>query len=222
MTYKLLLAAALCAAPACLADFDPATIDPSVKPSVDFYDYANGTWLKTTKIPSDHASYGAFDMLNDGNEVVLHALAEKAASDAKPDPAEKMVGDFYFSGMNVEAVNAAGISPLKPDLDGIAAMQSSADLPAEVAKLHHLGASVCFGLGSEPNPKNADMVITGLGQGGLGLPERDYYTRDNDESKVLREKYVAHVGTMMGFAGDTPAEAAAEAAAVMRIETALA
>jgi putative endopeptidase len=219
---KLLFASALCIAPACFADFDPKTMDLSVKPSVDFYDYADGTWLKDTKIPADHASYGAFEILGDRNETILHALVEKAASDPAPDPIEKMVGDFYFSGMNIEAANAAGASALKPDLDQIAAMTTAADLPAEVARLQLLGAGVCFGLGSEPDFRNTDMTITGLGQGGLGLPERDYYTRDNDESKQLREKYVAHVARMMALAGDSPAGAAAEAAAVMRIETALA
>jgi putative endopeptidase len=222
MTFKLLFVGALCVAPACLADFDPKNMDTSVKPSVDFYDYAVGTWLKNTNIPADHASMSAADIVNDRNQAILHALAEKAASDPNADPVEKLVGDFYFSGMNVEAANAAGITPLKSDLDQIAAMATTADLPAEVAKLHHLGAGVCFGLGSEPDPKNSDMVITGMGQGGLGLPERDYYLRTNDESKKLRDLYTAHVTKMFGFAGDSPADAAEEAAAVMRIETALA
>ena len=108
MTFKLLFVGALCVAPACLADFDPKNMDTSVKPSVDFYDYAVGTWLKNTKIPADHASMSAADIVNDRNQAILHALAEKAASNPAPDPMEKLVGDFYFSGMNVEAVNAAG------------------------------------------------------------------------------------------------------------------
>jgi putative endopeptidase len=222
MNLKYLLAAALCVAPACLADFDPRNMDTTAKPGVDFYQYADGTWLRTAKIPSDHSTLGAFDILQDNNEVILHALVEKAASAANPTPVEKLVGDFYHSGMDVEAVNAAGFTPIKPRLDEISALKSSAEFPAEVAKLQLLGAGVCFGYGSEQDLRNSDMMMAGMSQGGLGLPERDYYTRDDPASKKLRDQYVAHVTKMMTFAGDSAADAQAEAAAVMRIETSLA
>jgi putative endopeptidase len=217
-----LFAAALCAAPVCLADFDPKTMDLTAKPSVDFYQYAVGTWLKTAKLPPDHPTMGAFDILQDNNEKILHAIAEKAASAAHPGFVEKLIGDFYYSGMDVATVNAVGAAPLKPEFDRIAALKTAADFPPEVAALHRLGAGVLFGFASEQDPKNSDMMIGGLGQGGLGLPERDYYTRDDDASKALRDKYVAHVAKMFVLLGDPAADSQTEAAAVMKIETALA
>jgi len=217
-----LFAAALCAAPVCLADFDPKMMDLTVKPGVDFYQYVNGGWLKTVTLPPDHPTMGAFDIVQDRNEVVLHAIAEKAASAAQPGFVEKLVGDLYYSGMDIATVNTVGATPLKPEFDRIATLRSAADFAPEVAALHRLGAGVLFGFGSEQDPKNSDMMIGGLGQGGLGLPERDYYTRDDEASKVLRKKYVAHVAKMLALLGDPAADAQAEAAAVMRIETALA
>jgi predicted metalloendopeptidase len=222
MTIRHLFLGALCAAPVCLADFDPKNMDTTAKPSADFYEYADGSWLKNTTIPPDHSTLGSFDVLQDNNEKVLHAIAEKAASAANPGFIEKLVGDFYYSGMDIATVNSAGVTPLKAEFDRIGALQSTADLAPEVARLHRLGAGVCFGFGSEQDPKNSDMMIGGVGQGGLGLPERDYYTRDDDASKKLRDKYVAHVVKMLELAGDPVADAPAEAAAVMRLETALA
>jgi len=217
-----LFAAALCIAPACLADFDTKNMDTSVKPSVDFYEYADGTWLKTTTLPPDHPTTGSFDILQDNNEKILHAIVEKAASATNPGFIEKMVGDFYSSGMDVAAIDAAGVTPLKPDFDLIDALQSAAGFPAVVARLHRVGVDVCFGFGSEPDPKNSDMTIGSTGQAGLGLPERDYYTRDDDGSKKLRGQYIAHVTKMLEFAGEPAAQAAADAAAILRLETALA
>src|SRR5580658_5613890 len=160
------LPAALCVASTCLAGFDPKDLDTSVKPQVDFYAYADGGWLKASTIPSDHSSWGAFDELQSNNEEVLHGILEKAAAAKNPGFIEKLVGDFYFSGMDLGTVDAVGISPLKPEFDRIAAIQSSAEVAAEVARLHRLGVGVCFGFGSEQDPKNSEMMIGGWGQGG--------------------------------------------------------
>jgi putative endopeptidase len=216
------LPAALCVASTCLAGFDPKDLDTSVKPQVDFYAYADGGWLKASTIPSDHSSWGAFDELQSNNEEVLHGILEKAAAAKNPGFIEKLVGDFYFSGMDLGTVDAVGISPLKPEFDRIAAIQSSAEVAAEVARLHRLGVGVCFGFGSEQDPKNSEMMIGGWGQGGLGLPERDYYLRTDDASQKLRDKYVAHVTKMLQLAGDSMADAQAEAQVIMKLETALA
>jgi putative endopeptidase len=222
MKFTYLPAAALCMATACLADFDPKNLDTSVKPQVDFYAYADGGWNKLNSIPSDHSSWGAFDEIQNRNEAVLHGILEKAEAAQSPGFIEKLVGDFYFSGMDLATVDAVGISPLKDEFDRIASIQSSAEVATEVAKLHRLGVGVCFAFGSEQDPKNSEMMIGGWGQGGLGLPERDYYLRTDADSAKLRGKYVAHVARMLQLAGDSATDAQTEAHAVMKLETELA
>ncbi len=222
MRLRYLPLAALCAATTCLADFDPRNMDASVKPQDDFYAYADGGWIKANTIPSDHSSWGSFDEIQNRNESVLHGILDKAEAAKNPGFIEKLVGDFYFSGMDLATVDAVGIAPLKAELDRIAAIQSASEIPGEVATLHRLGVGVCFGFGSEQDPKNSEMMIGGWGQGGLGLPERDYYLRTDDASQKLRDKYVAHVEKMLELAGDPEADAKTEAQAVMKLETALA
>jgi predicted metalloendopeptidase len=222
MKFAHLSLAALCAASSCLASFDPKDMDLSVKPQVDFYQYADGGWIRNNPIPADHSSWGGFDELQSANEAILHRILEKSAAAKKPDFIVKLVGDFYFSGMDLATVDAVGVAPLKPDFDRIAAIQSSAEVAAEVARLHRLGIGVCFGFGSEQDPKHSEMMIGGLGQGGLGLPDRDYYLRADADSAKLRDKYVAHVVRMLELAGDSEGDAQTQAQAIMRLETALA
>jgi predicted metalloendopeptidase len=217
-----LLPAGLLIAAACHADIVAANFDTSVKPQDDFYEYAVGGWLKRTQIPVDHPGAGSGYEVYDRNQAILHDIVEKAAAAKTTGFIEKLVGDFYFSGMDVATVDAAGVAPLKAEFDRIAAIQSPSDLPGEVGHLQRIGVGACVNFGSEQDPKDSNMVIAGMGQGGLGLPDRDYYLRDDDASKKLREKYVAHVAKMLGLAGDSPADAAAEAAAIMGLETALA
>jgi putative endopeptidase len=216
------LSLALCAASACSAAIDPKNLDTSVKPQDNFFQYAVGGWMKANPIPNDHSTWGSFNVVNDNNQVVLHTIIEKAAAQKDADFITKLVGDFYFSGMDLATANRLGAAPLKPEFDAIAAVQTPADLSAEVARLNRIGVGVCFVLASEQDPKNSAMVIAGQGQGGLGLPDRDYYLRDDDRSKKLREAYVAHVARMLVLAGEPADAAAAESQAVMRLETALA
>jgi predicted metalloendopeptidase len=197
-------------------------LDTSVKPQVDFYQYANGGWLKANPIPSDHNSWGVSDVVEGANEALLHAILEKAAAARRPGFIEKLVGDFYFSGMDLATVDAVGITPLRPDLDRISAMLAPGEIAAEVARLHRIGVGVCFGFGSEQDPKNSEMMIGGLGQGGLGLPERDYYLRTDADSAKLRDAYAAHIVKMLELAGDPEAEAKIEAQATLKLETLLA
>ena len=204
------------------ASVDLKNLDTSVKPQVDFFEYADGGWIKSHPIPADRSSWGSFDEVQDRNEAVLHSILEKAAAEKSPGFIEKLVGDFYSSGMDVATIDAVGISPLKPEFDRIAALQSPADIAGEVAILHRLGVGVCFSFGSEQDPRNSEMIIAGQGQGGLGLPDRDYYTRTDDASKKLRDQYVAHVAKMLVLAGDASADAASESQAIMKLETALA
>ena len=217
-----IISIALCAASLCRAEIDPRNFDTSVRPQDDFYQYAVGTWLKNSTIPSDHDSWGSAYQVNDRNQAILHDIVEKAEAAKDPGFIEKLVGDLYYSGMDEATVASAGVTPLKPEFDRIAAIQSPSDLPAEVGRLQRIGVGVCLVFGSEQDPKDSAMVIAGMGQGGLGLPDRDYYLRDDDASKKLRDKYVAHVGRMLVLAGDSPADAQAEAKSVMSLETALA
>jgi putative endopeptidase len=217
-----LLPAGLLIAAACHADIVAANFDTSVKPQDDFYEYAVGGWLKRTQIPVDHPGAGSGYEVYDRNQAILHDIVEKAAAAKDPGFIEKLVGDFYYSGMDAVTVESVGVTPLKAEFDRIAAIQSPSDLPGEVGHLQCIGVGACVNFGSEQDPKDSNMVIAGMGQGGLGLPDRDYYLRDDDASKKLREKYVAHVAKMLGLAGDSPADAAAEAAAIMGLETALA
>jgi putative endopeptidase len=205
------------------ASVDLSTFDLSVKPQDDFFRYANGTWLKATPIPAEYSRWGSFDALQVRNIELLSKLCEAAAAKgASGSPLDKMVGDFYSSGMDEAAINAAGAAPLKPELDLIAAVKSPADIVAEIAHLQSIGCPVGFAFFGAADAKNSDMVIAQLRQGGLGLPNRDYYINEDDKSKKIRDQYVEHVSATLQLLGDTPDAAAAGAQAVLKLETELA
>jgi putative endopeptidase len=204
------------------AEVDPQNFDPTVKPQDDFYHYANGGWMKANPIPPAYANWGAFNEVDERNKAGLRAILERAAQAAKPDFIEKLVGDFYASGMDETAIDAAGLTPLQPEFARIAALNNASQLPAELARLHLLGVSGGFWFSSEADPGDSTMTIAGAGQGGLTLPDRDYYTRTDDSSKKLRGQYTDYVAKMFELAGDAPAAASAEAEAVLKLETALA
>jgi putative endopeptidase len=203
-----------------------AAINPAnfgaAKPADDFYSYANGRWLLTHPIPPSYSSFGSFNEVNDNNQNDLHTILENASQADKPSAVQRRVGDFYASGMDVAAIDAAGINPLRPEFARVAAVKTVADVTALIAHFHHIGVEAAFALGSEQDPKNSSMVIAGGGQAGLGLPDRDYYFRSDPKSVRIRELYVAHIARMLQLAGDSAASAQASAAAVMRLETALA
>jgi putative endopeptidase len=207
--------------------FDPKNMDKSVKPGVDFFNYANGGWCKRTPIPPEYARWGTFNELIERNNDALHTIAEKAAKEAAPAEGEtasdrKMVGDFYASGMDEKKINAAGIKPLQEELDRINAMKDTSDLVKEIGHLHSMGVGALFGFTSGQDDKNSTMIIAQAYQDGLGMPDRDYYTKDDDASKKLREQYIAHVTKMFSLLGDSKDAAAKNAKTVMDIETALA
>jgi putative endopeptidase len=204
------------------AGIDPKDFDTSVKPQDDFYEFANGGWLKTNPVPPEYSSWGAFNELDERNKLALRKILDQAAAAKTPDANQKRVGDFYASGMDITAIEAAGTRPLRPELDRIAGLKTATDVQAEIARLHLIGVPVCFGFGSEPDPKNSDVVIAAAGQGGLGLPDRDYYLRDDEKSQKLREQYITHVATILRLGGESIEGAMEQTRAVMRIETALA
>jgi predicted metalloendopeptidase len=214
--------ASLLLAGALRASVDTSSFDTSVRPQDDFFRYVNGGWIARNPIPADHSSWGAFDELENRNETVLRSILEKAELMKDPGPIERMVGDFYHSGMDIPAVDTLGASPLAGELGRIGAIRTAADVGAEVARLHRLGMDTCFSLGSEQDPRNSERVIAGEVQGGLGLPDRDYYLREDADSGKLRGQYVSHVARMLELAGDARADAEAGAKAVMRLETGLA
>ena len=199
-----------------------ADLDRTCKPCQDFYQFAVGGWIKQHPIPAAYPAIGNFQVLADRNRDVLHGiLTQAAAANAKPGSNEQKIGDFYASCMNQAAIAAAGTKPIAPLL----ALASSADaktIGSTIAKLHMNGVDAFFNFGSEADFKNSTQNIAGLSQGGLGLPDRDYYLKDDAKSKTIRAQYQQHVQKMFELLGDAPADAATEAAAVLAIETNLA
>ncbi len=203
---------------------DVASIDRSCQPCSDFYKYADGGWLAKNPIPPEYPSWGRFSELQERNREILRQILERAAKNrmAPEGSNEQKIGDFYASCMDEATVEAEGLKPLEPELGRIGHVQSVAELEVEIAHLQSLGVNALFRFGSTQDAKNSTQVIGGAAQGGLGLPDRDYYTKTDDKSKQLREQYVQHVAQMLELMGDNSAQARAEAQAVMGIETALA
>ena len=202
---------------------NPADMDRAVPACQDFNLYGNGGWLKANPIPPDQSYWGSFTILQEQNRENLHQVLEKVskAENARGSDDQK-VGDFYFTCMDEAAVEAQGLAPLKGELADIDKITTVGQLQAEIARLQMKGVGAVFNFGSDQDRKNASEVIAGAYQGGLGLPDRDYYTKTDDESKKLRDQYVAHVTKMFGLAGEDPAKAAASAKDVMALETKLA
>ncbi|HUI65135.1 MAG TPA: M13 family metallopeptidase [Bacteroidota bacterium] len=203
---------------------DPANIDKSVNPAVDFYKYAEGGWMAANPVPPEYSRWGSFNELLEKNMRDLHAVLEDAAaSTGAPKTATlQKLGDFYASAMDSVAAEQEGIKPLADEFARISALNTPADLPAEIAHLHIGIANPLFGFFVNQDEKNSTMMIAQISQGGLGLPDRDYYTKEDDHSRQIRDEYVKHVEKIFELAGDDPATAAAGAKTVMAIETRLA
>jgi endothelin-converting enzyme/putative endopeptidase len=203
--------------------FSIANMDMTANPCVDFYRYACGTWMANNPVPADQSRWGTFDQLQDRNRAILRGILEKAAvDDPKRSAVEQKIGDFYASCTDEATIDKLGIKPLEAELKRIDAMPSKDRMVDELVRLQPLGAGVLFNFTSTPDAKNSTQMIADADQGGLGLPDRDYYLKTDAKSVKLRDQYVAHVQKMLELAGEPPAKAAADSQAVLKIETALA
>ena len=202
-------------------------MDKTVDPCSDFYKYSCGSWIKNNPIPPDQSSWSTYGKLEDENRAQLRTILENAAKmNSNRDAVTQKIGDYYASCMDEAAIEKIGAKPLSPELETISGLQSKHDLANYVATAQFPpsleGGGTLFAFRSTQDFKDSTQVIAEVDQGGLGLPDRDYYLKDDAKSVELRKSYVAHVAKMFELLGDQSPDAAAEAATVLRIETALA
>jgi putative endopeptidase len=203
---------------------DTTNLDRSASACTDFYQFANGGWLKRNPVPAAYSRWGSFDVLQESNQSnllqILRSAAERGDSQANEDL--RKLGVFYSSCMDSVGAERAGAQPIAPTLERIAAIRNRAQVEAEVGRLHSQGVAVLFGFGAEQDSKNSTAVIAGLRQGGLSLPDRDYYLNPDKRYVDIRANYTDHVARMFQLVGETPTQATANAQRVIAIETALA
>jgi len=203
---------------------DPANMDLTVRPGDDFYQYANGNWIKNNPIPPEHSRWGNFEQLAESNLNQLQVILNSAARDKNAPKGSNIqkIGDFYTTGMDEAKIEAEGITPLKKEFKRIADIEDKKELPEVVAYFHTYKINPLFRLFDTQDPGNSEITIVWLFQGGLGLPDRDYYTEEKDRSKKIREEYVKHAAKMFELLKETPEQAAQSAKTVMALETRLA
>jgi putative endopeptidase len=203
--------------------FDVTNMDTTVSACSNFFQYADGGWLAKNPIPASQGRWGSFTALSERNNAEVREILEDAAKKKAPAGSNSQkIGDYYAACMDEAGIEAAGIKPIEPELARIKALKTQTDLEQEIARLHSRGVAVLFRFGSGQDQKDSTKVIGQILQGGLSLPDRDYYTKDDAPSALIRAKFVAHVARMFELAGDDADTAAKEANSVMGIETRLA
>ena len=209
--------------PAQVAESVTTSMDRSVDPCLDFYQYACGGWLETAEMPPDRSRWArGFSQISERNLAVLRDILEEAVRDAGGDAERAKIGDFYGACMDEEAIEQAGVAPLQPLLERIAGIDGVDDLMGVAGSLQGDGVSILFQPAFDADFKNPDINIAHFLQGGLGLPDRDYYVREDEESAGIRNDYLQHVGNMLVLLGESEDQAAGHAEAIMTFETALA
>ena len=203
--------------------FSIDNIDKNVDPCVDFYQYACGNWIKNSEIPADRPSWQSFSELNESNLAIERQILEKAAAGGPASNAiDQKIGDLYGSCMDEKAVDTKGIAPLKPELDRIAAVKDKGALMEEIAHVHLIGPNPLFNFYSASDLHKADEVIAYLGQGGLSLPDRDYYIKDEADKVEMRKHLVEYATELFKLSGQNPQQAGHSAQTVLMVETLLA
>jgi endothelin-converting enzyme/putative endopeptidase len=205
-----------------IPSLDVSAMDRSADPCVDFYHYSCGGWQKKNPIPADQVRWDVYSKLYEDNLNYLRGILDEASTAKDRDAVTQKIGDYYAACMDESAVEKLGAKPMQSALDQVQAVKSVHDLAPLVARLHLAGDTLLFDSGAQQDPDNSDAMIVGVGQGGLGLPDRDYYTKDDAKSKEIRARYLLHVQKVFELLGDSPATAKKEADTVMRIETNLA
>jgi putative endopeptidase len=202
--------------------FDLTAIDKAADPCVDFYQYACGNWMKSNPIPADKSRWGRFNQLAEHNLYVLRDILQQAQAPGQHSAIEQKVGDYYAACMDESVIEKRGTEPLSATMNQIAVINTREDLIRQVGVMHRDGINVLFNFGQMPDMHDSRQTIANLDQGGLTLPDRDYYIKDDAKSVETRQKYLEHVQKMFELTGDKPDVAAAEAKSVLAIETGLA
>ena len=218
------LMACCLAAPALAGRLDLTTLDRSVEPCQDFYQFVCGGWQRNNPIPADESSWSVYQKLYEDNLNLLRRLLDDAEADPNADPVRRQIGSHYQACMDEATVGQRGLAPVAADLEAIARATSWGDLWPVVMRLQRGGGNggTMFSLGATPDPDDARTQIAAFDQGGLGLPDRDYYLASDEKSVALRGRYFGHITRLLVLAGQSAESAARDAAAILRLETALA
>jgi len=202
---------------------DVTSLDRSVDPCVDFYKFSCGGWEKNNPIPADQAGWSVYAKLGNENQQFLWGILAEDAKAANRTPVQQKVGDYFAACMNTDAIDALGEKPVAPELARIDGLKTRAEVLAALVRLHHeFPGSFFFGSGTGQDAVDSSVVIVELGAGGLGLPDRDYYTKTDEKSVKLREQYAAYIARLLGLTGESAEQAKADAEATLKIETVLA
>ncbi len=204
--------------------FDLGSMNISIKPGDDFYEYVNGAWIKSHQVPADKSRYGKSLIVGDRTYDRVKEIVESAANNtsAPKESLEQKIGKFYFMGMDTATLEKQRLDPIKDKLKMIDNIANISDVQVVSMQMMDYGLDPFFSMYAEPNKKNSTIMIATLTQGGLGLPDRDFYFRQDNESIQIRKQYLTHVAKMFAFLGDSPEIAEHNAKIVMKIETKLA